>query len=180
MKAVALWNPNKKSPYSFSTEKIKGFVIFSQLENCVKVNIFIEGLTEGKHGIHIHEKGVKNVSNLDVKNCCEQLGGHFNIGNNWDLTDPNGVKHGLHTGDMCFNIVSENKVAFQTYYDYKISLKEGENCVLNRSVVIHEQEDDLGKGLYIDDEKNIQSLITGNSGGRIACAEIRLILDENF
>lgn len=181
MKAVAIWNPDKKSPYSYSSENIRGFVIFTQLEECLKVNIFIEGLSDGKHGIHIHQKGVKDVSDLDSKNCCELLGGHFNLGESWSLTEPYGAKHGSHTGDMCLNIESFDGQATHTYYDYKISLREDEeNCVLNRSVVIHQDEDDLGKGFYSNEEKNIQSLITGNSGDRIACAEIRFINDEEF
>jgi len=82
---------------------------------------------------------------------------------------------------MCLNIESYDGQATYTYFDYKISLREEEeNCVLNRSVVIHQNEDDLGKGLYSDEEKNIQSLITGNAGDRIACAEIRMIIDSSF
>lgn len=182
MKAIALWNPDKKSKYSFSLDKIRGFVSFTQNDNSiVKVNIFIEGLPDGNHGIHIHEKGVSQVYNLKSADCCDKLGGHFNIGESWTLTEPNGTRHGYHTGDMCFNIYSQNGVATYTYYDEKISLKEDdENCVLERSVVIHEGEDDCGKGLYVDEEKNIQSLISGNAGGRLACAEIRLVKDPTF
>jgi len=181
MKAIALWDPNKKSKYNFTLENISGYVIFTQLESNVKVNIFIQGLTEGKHGIHIHEKGVSEIFNIADADCCDKLGGHFNIENSWSLTDPHGIIHGQHTGDMCLNITSKNGVASCSYYDDKISLIEGdENCVVNRSVVIHEDEDDCGKGLYSSEEKNIKSLITGNSGSRLACAQIRVIKDENF
>ena len=181
MKAVALWDYNKLSKYSFSLLKVKGFVLFTQLEKDVKVSIFIEGLPDGKHGIHIHEKGVSEVINFEDIDCCDKLGGHFNISESWGLTEPNGTKHGNHTGDLCLNINSIDGVASYTYIDEKISLREeDENCVLNRSVVIHEDEDDLGKGFYADEDKNVESLISGNSGKRICCAEIRLIKDKNF
>lgn len=182
MKAVAIWTPDKPSIYSTSIQKISGYVIFTQtFHDGVKVNIFIEGLSDGLHGIHIHEKGVSEIHNLESANCCELLGGHFNIEENWSLTNPNGTRHGEHTGDMCFNINSQEGVASFTYFDKKISLdKEAPNCVLNRSVVIHAEEDDLGKGLYADEDKNAQTLITGNAGDRVACAEIRMIKDPNF
>ena len=181
MKAVSLWDYNKLSKYSFSLLKIKGFVLFTQLEKYVKVNIFIEGLPEGKHGIHIHEKPVSSVINFDDIDCCDKLGGHFNVEEKWSLTEPNGIKHGQHTGDLCLNINSVDGIASYTYIDDKISLREeDENCILNRSVVVHENEDDLGKGFYAEEEKNAESLISGNAGKRLCCAEIVLIKNKNF
>lgn len=181
MKAVSLWDYNKLSKYSFSLLKIKGFVLFTQLEKYVKVNIFIEGLPEGKHGIHIHEKPVSSVINFDDIDCCDKLGGHFNVGEKWSLTEPNGTRHGHHTGDLCLNINSVDGIASYTYIDEKISLREeDENCILNRSIVVHENEDDLGKGFYADEDKNVESLISGNAGKRLCCAEIKLIKNKNF
>jgi superoxide dismutase, Cu-Zn family len=171
MKAIAIWNPDKKSIYSYSTINLKGFVMFIQKEDNVKVNIYLEGLPEGNHGIHIHEKGVSEIIDLDNNNCCDQLGGHYNLEESWSLENPTGVRHGEHTGDLCFNINSVNNVATYTYFDNKINLED----IIGRSIVIHEDEDDEGKGLYIEEEKNINSLITGNAGIRLACAEIRLL-----
>ena len=176
MQAIALWNPEKLSKYSFSSIKLKGFVLFTQLEDSVKVNIFVEGLSEGNHGIHIHEKGLAEIRDFNDIDCREKLGGHFNVEEKWSLTHPNGTKHGRHTGDLCLNIHSKDGVVTHTFFDDKISLYEDdERSVINRSVVIHKDEDDGGKGLYLDEEKNVQSLITGNAGERLACAEIRLI-----
>mgnify|MGYP003122818536 CR=1 FL=1 len=182
MKAVAIWNRDNYSKYSHSNEKITGYVLFTQTKHDgVKVNIYIEGLTDGLHGIHIHEKSLSHIKDLETANICELLGGHFNVGESWSLTEPNGTKHGEHTGDMCFNIDSKDNIVNYTYYDKKISLdKNLDNCVINRSVVIHSEMDDQGKGLYADEEKNSQTFITGNAGERVACAEIRLIKDPNF
>ena len=183
MKAVALWNPGKISKYNYSTINIRGFLIFTQhnRNESVKVSIYISGLPDGLHGIHIHEKSMSEISDIDDANCCNLLGGHFNVGPKWAVDEPNGTRHGHHTGDLCMNISSVYGTVSHTYIDDKISLfEEDENCVLEKTVVIHEDEDDEGKGLYIEEEKNIQSLITGNAGARLACAEIRPILDPNF
>ena len=175
MEAIAFWNPEKLSKYSFSSVKIKGFVLFTQLENSVKVNIYIEGLSDGNHGIHIHEKGLSEVNNFEDIDCCEKLGGHFNVEEKWSLTHPNGTKHGEHTGDLCLNILSKDNIVTHTFFDEKISLHEDDDrSIIGRSVVIHKDEDDVGKGLYLEEEKNVQILVSGNAGERIACAEIRL------
>lgn len=42
----------------------------------------------------------------------------------------------------------------------------GEHSIIGRSVVVHQYEDDLGKGVFSD------SLTTGHSGPRLACGVI--------
>lgn len=44
--------------------------------------------------------------------------------------------------------------------------------VVGRSVVVHENEDDLGRGVG---DKKEESLKTGNAGGRLACSVIGLM-----
>ena len=59
-------------------------------------------------------------------------------------------------------------VAYINIEDPRISLS-GTTNVVGRGIVVHEKEDDLGRG---GDEG---SLKTGNAGGRLACGVIALV-----
>lgn len=184
MKAIVLFHPTKKSLFSISDLPLDGFILFNQqnVEDEVKVTIYIKGLPDGAHGFHIHEKSMLEIKKCsDVRDCCKQLGGHFSVKPTWSLSNLSGIKHGHHNGDLCFNIVSEDGIVEHYFTVNNISLfPDQEDCVLNRSLVIHEDEDDMGYAHYEDDEKNIESLITGNAGARIACGEIRAIKNERI
>lgn len=47
--------------------------------------------------------------------------------------------------------------------------RSGEHSVIGRSIMIHADVDDLGKGGHD------LSLTTGNAGARLACGEIKLV-----
>jgi len=115
----------------------------------------ISGLAPGKHGFHIHEFG-------DNTNGCTSAGGHFN---------PNKKQHGApvdenrHVGDLGNVTVGEDGIAKVEITDSQVNLI-GELSVIGRSLVVHADEDDLGKGGFPD------SLTTGHAGGRVACGVI--------
>ena len=115
----------------------------------------LKGLEPGMHGIHIHEFG-------DLSDGCDSAGGHYN---------PDGVDHGDldkgHVGDLGNIIADEEGVARFKIVARRVDLS-GDRSVVGRAMVIHADEDDLGKGG--DDE----SLKTGNAGERLACGVIRL------
>ena len=94
----------------------------------------ITGLAPGKHGLHVHEFG-------DTTNGCMSTGPHFN---------PNKMVHGAptdsvrHAGDLG-NVEATAGGCDFTIEDSQIPLS-GANSIIGRAFVIHELEDDLGKG----------------------------------
>ena len=117
----------------------------------------ITGLKPGKHGLHVHEFG-------DTTNGCMSTGPHFN---------PNKMTHGAPTdqtrpaGDLG-NVIADAGGCKFTIKDLQIPLS-GANSIIGRAFVIHELEDDLGKGdnsVIVTQGKT--SSTTGNAGGRLA------------
>jgi len=138
-------------------EKVKGTIFFEQTDAGapVKVTGEVSGLDKGLHGFHIHEFG-------DNTNGCTSAGPHFN---------PNNKEHGApedsnrHVGDLG-NVTADDKgVAKVNITDKQISLS-GPLSILGRTVVVHADPDDLGKGGHE------LSKTTGNAGARLACGVI--------
>ncbi|XP_016992947.2 extracellular superoxide dismutase [Cu-Zn] isoform X1 [Drosophila takahashii] len=144
-------------PVQSDNTQVKGNVTFTQ-NDCgqnVHVRVQLEGLKEGKHGFHIHEKG-------DLTNGCVSMGAHYNP----DKVDHGGPDHEVrHVGDLGNLEANSSGIIDITYTDPVITLT-GKLAVIGRGVVVHELEDDLGLGNHTDSKK------TGNAGGRIACGVI--------
>jgi Cu-Zn family superoxide dismutase len=131
--------------------KIKGVVVFTQRENRVSISIDIKSLKKNaKHGFHIHETG-------DLREGCKSCCAHYNPEN----TEHGGIHDG-HAGDLGNITTDEHGVCKMSIATNKFVINE----ILGRSIIIHEDEDDLGLGKF-DDSKT-----TGHSGTRIACAVI--------
>lgn len=180
MKAIVVWKRGGSGQESISQDDaLDGFVLFTQTNDNkpVMINIYLDGLSDGKHGFHIHEKRMtedmfSSGVTMEVKDCCDKLGGHFNVGDKWSEDNPMGTPHGQHNGDLCMNLHFEREMVQATFWDDNISLFPGDRCVIGRSLVIHKDEDDLGEGVYDDEEMEIESKKTGNAGARIACGNI--------
>ncbi|BES92841.1 Superoxide dismutase [Cu-Zn] [Nesidiocoris tenuis] len=139
----------------YSTGGIRGIVRFIQADPdmCV-IDGTIDGLTPGKHGIHVHECG-------DLSNGCESVGNHFDLshGKHGDPSSPAGERH---TGDLGNIEAGADGRSIFRIKDRLLKVSD----VIGRSVVVTQNEDDCGKG------SNEKSKIDGNSGNRLACGII--------
>ena len=135
--------------------KINGIIYLEEKGKSTLIHGKITGLKSGKHGFHIHEFG-------DLSDGCMSLCAHYN---------PTKKNHGgrtdkdRHVGDLG-NIEADKKGIAEFHFEDKLVKLKGKYSVIGRSLVIHEGEDDLGKGEFPD------SKTTGHSGGRIGCGVI--------
>ena len=109
------------------------------------VNIY--GLPPGKHGFHLHSSG--NEEHAPASLCA-----HYN---------PDGNDHGkrndctAHRGDFGNIYVDKSGICKDTFVIRTLTYPE----MLGRGLIVHEDEDDLGRGPYED------SKTTGHSGKRL-------------
>jgi len=132
---------------------IKGEVNFFDTSNGVKVHAVFTELPKGKHGFHIHKAG--DLRGEGCKAACD----HFHMGAKAQHGGPPTSKSPRHTGDLGNLSGPKDEV---TYILKGVTLED----LWGRSVIVHEDEDDLGKGPFED------SITTGHSGKRIGCAII--------
>ncbi|MDQ3264572.1 MAG: superoxide dismutase family protein [Myxococcota bacterium] len=138
---------------SRSGSSVTGTARFAQTEQGVEAQIEVSGASEGKRGLHLHEKG--DCSAADASSA----GPHWN---------PAGESHGdlhapsHHAGDLGnITIDAEGKGQVRvTNPSWSIGPVEGKHDILGRAVVVHGAEDDL------------QSQPAGNAGPRQACGVI--------
>jgi Cu-Zn family superoxide dismutase len=135
-----------------SGSDVRGTVHFYELKKGMRVVAEVTGLTPGKHGFHIHDKG--DCSAPDATSA----GPHFN---------PGGLKHGgpetaeRHVGDLGNIIADAAGKGRYDRVDAALSF-DGTNGILGRAVIVHATVDDL------------TSQPAGNAGARIACGKIEL------
>ncbi|XP_063225390.1 uncharacterized protein LOC134532658 [Bacillus rossius redtenbacheri] len=135
---------------------VRGHVtLVQQDEGEVLVSGEVSGLSPGLHGFHVH-------LSPDIAGGCAGAQGHYN---------PHNKHHGgpldadRHIGDLGNIEAGQDGVARVHVVDGHIRLT-GPHSVVGRSVVVHSDEDDLGKGGFSD------SLTTGHAGSRLACGVI--------
>ena len=148
--AVCVLNPDGDSG-------VKGVVKFvQQVGGKVTIQASITGLAPGLHGFHIHEFG-------NLTNGCVTAGPHYNPAGTTHAGPDDEVRH---VGDLGNLTADESGVANFTLEDHLIHIYGDVNNVIGRSVVVHKNEDDLGRG------DNEESKKTGNAGARQACGVI--------
>lgn len=120
----------------------------------VRVEGKIQGLADGRHGFHVHEFG-------DQTSGCTSAGPHFNPFHKVHGGPTDEIRH---VGDLG-NVESKDGHCTVNIEDAEITLT-GASSILGRTMVVHADEDDLGKGGHE------LSKTTGNAGARLACGVI--------
>lgn len=141
------------------TNHVCGTVTFEEEDGTVSIKGSLSGLMPaGNHGFHIHQFG--DCSSEDFTSA----GPHFN---------PDEKEHAgpgdedRHAGDLGNIVADDQGNATITKVDLLVRVKPGKSrSIIGRAVIVHQGEDDLGKGG--DDE----SKKTGNAGKRLACGVI--------
>lgn len=133
----------------FDTPQIQGSVVVSKKEYGSYIVATFTKLPPGKHGFHIHESG--DLRDPGCMGACA----HFHKGKKSHHGDRPGRSRERHTGDL-------GNVEVGTYR-YRLTDVLPEE-LWGRALIVHAEEDDLGKGEYPD------SKTTGHSGARIGCS----------
>merc|ERR1712241_478449 len=145
-------NPIASASCNFDTES---FVSLVESDNGETVLMgFVYGLGSNPlHGFHIHEFG-------DLSNGCKSCGGHFNP---YEKNHGGPASEDRHVGDLGNINVGSNGESIVFISDNQVKLTGGpEFSVAGRSIVIHENEDDLGAS----------GDASGNAGARLKCCVI--------
>merc|ERR1719284_2162119 len=170
IKAVCEVGPNgKPCDGAEPAEGCFGTITFEQTDaDTCKITYEIKGLTPGLHGFHVHEKA-------DFSDGCKSAGPHYN---------PFGSTHGgpededRHVGDLGNIEAGADGIAKSRITDKLIKIF-GEYTVVNRSMMVHADPDDLGRGDLMGWPETPappapaqHTKTTGNAGARIACGKI--------
>ena len=121
--------------------------------------IDLKNLTPGKHGFHIHEAG-------NLEEGCASCCAHFNPLNKQHGGTAEMDGKNRHLGDLGNIEADKNGRCVTTIHDKYLQLTGFKYNIIGRSIVVHENEDDLGRGV------NAESKKTGNAGARIGCGVI--------
>ena len=141
------------SNYAVCKFEKSGFVHFIQVGRRTRIicNINNSKLSQGLHGMHVHNYG-------DLTEGCKSTCNHYN---------PTGCQHGgrigcnRHRGDLGNVKVTKNGTCKDDFFA-DVNVWE----IIGRALILHEDEDDLG---LLD---TTLSKTTGSAGRRIDCGVI--------
>lgn len=141
---------------SKSGSDLSGTVTFTEENGEVKMDAEINGLAEGKHAIHIHQKA--DCSADDGKSA----GGHWNPTN--EKHGKWGDAEGYHKGDIGnFEVNAEGKGTISmTTDEWCIGCDDDNKNIVGKAVIIHDGVDDF------------TSQPSGAAGTRVGCGVIEM------
>jgi Cu-Zn family superoxide dismutase len=148
--------------------KIEGKLLIEQIDDeHISISGYLNGLNNNSlHAMHIHETGLVEHNN------CKDTGPHFNplFSSSHGSPSESNIKN-KHIGDLGNIQTDFGGSAYLNNLKFNYLTIKWKNIfnVLNRSIVIHQNTDDLGT---VD---NLSSKSNGNSGPRIACGKIKII-----
>jgi Cu-Zn family superoxide dismutase len=137
-----------------SDSKVSGNVVFTEKDGKVTMTAIMEGLSEGTHAIHIHEKA--DCSSADGKS----TGGHWN-----PTAQPHGKwgnETGYHKGDIGNFKAEANGQAtinFETN-EWCIDCDDENKNIVGKAIIVHQGIDDF------------VSQPSGAAGKRVSCGGI--------
>jgi len=136
----------------FRTNGIVGEVEATATDHGTHLCATFTSLPPGPHGFHLHTAG--DLRGEGCQGLCE----HYDKGGHCHGDGPHS-KGERHTGDL--GNIEMRKKKITRHYDLKgVRVSD----LWGRSIIVHADRDDLGKGGKED------SLITGHSGKRLGCA----------
>ena len=145
----------------FKQTDVAGETTFRDVSGGCRVEANFTKLPAGLHGFHIHKAG--DLRGEGCAGACE----HYHKGRAQAHGGAPGSKGPRHTGDLG----NVRGPTFRGSY-FLAGVKTAD--LLGRSLIVHADEDDLGRGGHED------SATTGHSGARIACALIGRVSCSNM
>ncbi len=130
---------------------VKGTVTFNESKGKTHIVAKVTGLKPGKHGFHIHDKGECSAPDGS------SAGGHFNPASHKHGAPDASEHHACDLGNI--EADAKGRAHLERTVDF-LTVADGPNSVVGKSVIVHGQEDDL------------QTQPTGNAGPRLACGVI--------
>jgi Cu-Zn family superoxide dismutase len=145
----------KKAIAVLQTDSVSGIAVATREKLGTRLHVEFTKLPAGDHGFHIHRAG--DLRGAGCAGACE----HFHVGApTRHGAAPRHTRRARHTGDLGNVRMGRAKTRKYTYFLRDIKPRD----LWGRSLIVHADKDDLGRGDYED------SGTTGHSGARIACA----------
>ena len=137
-----------------SDSNVKGEVTFTEEDGKIKMIAMLNGLSEGEHAIHLHEKA--DCSSADGKS----TGGHWN-----PTFKPHGkwgAAEGYHKGDIGnFTADAEGNATIEFETDeWCMGCEDETKNIIGKAVIVHQGVDDY------------TSQPSGAAGARVSCTGI--------